>query len=183
MKMKISTVILLVSLNSIVQFHTVISTCETNIVAKNVHNDGRKFHLKDSGSNKYIMVESSTMLIRTVSSIEFEHLIQNEVTWFTACNGFTPIDSNSKHFDICIAGTEEKRLFFDETFNIFIFLNQETSHTVLTNYMPMRMRLIQNIRTNSFEYAGLFCNRGYLQLENISIGINTGTLTMLSIEE
>ena len=180
--MKISIAIL-VLLNSIVQFHTASSTCEANLVAKNSQNEGRKFHLKDSRSNKYIVVESSTMLIRTVSSAEFEHFKQNEITWFTACDGFKPINFSLDCFDICIAGTEDKRLFFDETFNIFMFLNQETRHTVLTPHLPMRLRLVQNVRINSFEYASLFCNKGHLQLENNSIGINTDTKTMLSIEE
>ena len=180
--MKISIVIL-VSLNSIVQFHTASSSCETNMVAKNIHNEGRKFHLKDSRSNKYMVVESSTMLIRTVSSAEFEHFIQNEITWFTACNGFTPINLLLHYFDICIAGTENKRLFFDETFNIFMFLNQETRPTVQTPHLPIRMRMVQNARTNSFEYASLFCSKGHLQLENNSIGINTFTGTLLTIEE
>ena len=38
-------IVILVSLNSILQFH---ATCETNMVAKNIHSEGRKFHLKDS---------------------------------------------------------------------------------------------------------------------------------------
>ena len=148
------------------------------MVAKNIQNEARKFHLKDSLSNKYIVVESSTMLIRTVSSAEFEHFKQNEITWFTACNDFKPINFSLHYVDICIAGTEDRRLFFDETLNIFLFLNQETR-----SQLPMRMRLSQNVRTNSFEYAILFCSKGHLQLENNSIGINTDTETMLSIEE
>ena len=180
--MKISIVIL-VSLNSILQFHTTSSTCETNMVAKNIYNEGRKFHLKDSRSDKYIVVESSTMLVRAISSAEFEHFIQNEITWFTACNDFKPINFLLHYYDICIAGTEDKRLFFEETLNIFLFLNQETRHTVVTPYLPMRMRVSQTVGTNSFEYAILFCSKGHLQLENNSIGINTDTETMLSIEE
>ena len=172
------TIVILVSLNSILQFHTASSTFETNMVAKNIHNEGRKFHLKDSRSNKYIVVESSTMLVRAISSAEFEHFIQNEITWFTACNDFKPINFSLHYVDICIAGTEDRRLFFDETLNIFLFLNQETR-----SQLPMRMRLSQNVRTNSFEYAILFCSKGHLQLENNSIGINTDTETMLSIEE
>ena len=181
--MKIS-IVKVVLLNSIVQFHTASSTCETNMVAKNIQNEARKFHLKDSRSNEYIVVESSTMLIRTVSSTEFEHFKQNEITWFTACNGFTPIyDDDLNHFEICIAGTENKRLFYDESFEIFMFLNQDTRYTVQQPHLPMKMRLVQNHRTNSFEYASLSCNRGHLQLENNSIKINADTETQLSIEE
>ena len=48
----------------------------------------------------------------------------------------------------------------------------------------MNMRLVPNVRTNSFEYASLSCNREQAeqrQLENSFIGI--GTETLLSIEE
>jgi hypothetical protein len=67
--MKLSIVIL-VLLNSIVQFHSVSSTCETNMVSNNIHNQAKKFHLRDSRNNQYIIVESNTMLLRTVSSAE-----------------------------------------------------------------------------------------------------------------
>jgi hypothetical protein len=182
--MKLSTVILFL-LNSIVQFHTVNSTCETNIVSNNIQNGAKKFHLKDSRNNQYLIVESNTLLLRTASSDKFEHFKQNEITWFTACNGFTPIsEDNSNHFEICIAGTEDKRLFYDETFGIFMFLNQETRHTDQTPRTLMNMRLVPNVRTNSFEYASLSFNGGQVgqrQLENSFIGI--GTETLLSIEE
>ena len=185
--MKIS-IVKLVLLNSIVQFHTASSTCETNIVSKNIHNNGRKFHLRDARSNQYLIVESDTMLLRTVSSAEFEHFQQNEITWFTDCNGFTPIfnvidDNSNPHFEICIAGTEDKRLFYDETFRIFMFLNQETRDTDQTPRTLMNMRLVQNVQSNSFEYASFPCSKGpgHLQLEYSSIGM--GTETLLSIEE
>ena len=181
--MKLSIVIL-VLLNSIVQFHTASSTCETNIVSNNIQNEAKKFHLKDSRNNQYLIVESNTLLLRTASSAKFEHFKQNEITWFTACNGFTPIyEDNSNHFEICIAGTEDKRLFYDETFGIFMFLNQETSRTDQTARRLMNMRLVPNVRTNSFEYASLFYNggQGHLQLENNFIGI--GAKTHFMIEE
>ena len=182
--MKLSIVILFL-LNSIAQFPTISSTCETNMVSNNIQNGAKKFHLKDSRNNQYLIVESNTLLLRTASSAEFEHFKQNEITWFTACNGFTPIsEDNSNHFEICIAGTEDKRLFYDETFGIFMFLNQETRHTDQTPRTLMNMRLVPNVRTNSFEYASLTFNRGQAgqrQLENSFIGI--GTETLLSIEE
>ena len=65
-----------------------------------------------------------------------------------------------------------------------MFLNQETRHTDQTPHTLMNMRLVPNVRTNSFEYASLSCNRVQTeqrQLENSFIGI--GTETLLSIEE
>ena len=176
--MKISTVIIIVLLNSTIQFHTASSTCETNMVSNNIQNEGRKFHLKDSRNNEYLIVESNTMLLRTVSSSDFEHFKQNEITWFAACNNFTPIyEDDPNLFEICLAGINEKRLFFDQTLGVFMFLNPhyQTSHLIIMN-----MRLVQNVRTISFDYASLSCNRGYLQVEINFIGI--GTETLLSIE-
>ena len=183
--MKVSSIAILVLLNSMVQFSTASSTCETNMVSDNIHNEARKFHLKDARNNQYIIVESNTMLLRTVTSAEFEHSKQNEITWFTECNDFTPINKdNSNHFVICIAGAEDKRLFYDESFGIFMFLNQETRQTDQTPHTVMNMRLVPNVRTNSFEYASLYCNRelGHLQFESNFIGIGS-TETLLSIEE
>ena len=187
-KMTLSIVVQLVLLSSIVQFPTASSTCETNIVPNNIHNNARKFHLRDSRSNQYLIVESDTMLLRTVSSAEFEHFQQNEITWFTDCNGFTPIynvndDIPNPHFEICIAGTEDKRLFYDETFHIFMFLNEETRDTDQTPRTLMNMRLVQNVQSNSFEYASFPCSKGpgHLQLDSNSIGM--GTETLLNIEE
>ena len=104
------------------------------------------------------------------------------------CNGFTPIynvndDNSNPHFEICIAGTEDKRLFYDETFRIFMFLNQETRDTDQTPRTLMNMRLVQNVQSNSFEYASFPCSKGpgHLQLDSNSIGM--GTETLLSIEE
>ena len=178
-EMKISILVILVLLNSTIQFRTVSSTCETNMVSNNIQNEGRKFHLKDSRNNQYLIIESNTKLLRTVSSADFEHFKQNEITWFTACNNYTPIyEDNSTLFEVCIAGLDDKRLFFDEILGIFMFVNPyyQTSHLLLMN-----MRLVQNVRTNSFEFASFSCHRGYLQLENNFIGI--GTKTLLSIEE
>ena len=64
-----------------------------------------------------------------------------------------------------------------------MFLNQETRHTDQTAHRLINMRLVPNVRTNSFEYTSLFYNggQGHLQLENNFIGIDTETL--LRIEE
>ena len=179
--MKISMAILVLQ-SSIVHVHTNSAICETNMVPKNVHNGDKKFHLKDARNNQYIIVESSTMLLRTVSSEEFENFKHSEITWFTGCNDFTPIyKDESNYFEVCIAGLNDKRLFFDETFGIFMFLNQDTKNTKQTTHSPMNMKLVQNVRKNSFEYASMFCDRGHLNLENHFLGI--GAETRLSIEE
>ena len=175
--MKISIVIL-VLLNSIVHFHTASSTCETKMVSNNIQNGAKKFHLKDSRNKQYLIVESNTLLLRTASSANFEHLKQNEITWFTACNNFAQIcEKDPSLFEICIAGIDDKRLFFDEILGIFMFLNPyyQTSYLLIMN-----MRLVQNVRTNSFEFASLSCDKGHLRIENGFIGI--GTETLLSIE-
>ena len=173
---------ILVLQSSIVHVHTNSAICETNMVQKNVHSGDKKFHLKDARNNQYIIVESSTMLLKTVSSEEFENFKHSEFTWFTGCNDFTPIyKDDSNHFEVCIAGINDKRLFFDETFGIFMFLNQDIKNTKHTTHLPMNMKLVQNVRKKSFQHASLFCERGHLHLENHFLGI--GAETLLSIEE
>ena len=128
------------------------------------------------------IVESSTMLLRTVSSAEFENFKQSEITWFTGCNDFTPIyKDDPNHFEVCIAGLNDKRLFFDERYGIFMFLNQDTKNTKQTTHLPMNMKLVSNVRKNSFKYASLFCDWGHLHLETHLLGI--GAETLLRIEE
>ena len=52
--------------------------CETLAVASNVAENGRKFHLRDSITNRYLIVEATTKVLRTVSFEEFQIVKQNE---------------------------------------------------------------------------------------------------------
>ena len=47
--------------------------CEEEAVSNNLANNGRKFHLRDSRTNQYLIVEASTGILRTVENEEFEH--------------------------------------------------------------------------------------------------------------
>ena len=59
---------------------------ENNAVAKNLAENGRKFHLKEARINQYIIVEANTHVLRTVTYNEFVYAKQNEITLITACN-------------------------------------------------------------------------------------------------
>ena len=65
--------------------------CEEQAVSKNLAYNGRKFHLRDPITNQYLIVEANTGILRTVENEEFEQAKFHEITWFTACNGFTQI--------------------------------------------------------------------------------------------
>ena len=43
------------------------------LVSKNEHFDGQKFHFRDTLQNQYLLVEPETMILRMVSSSDFEN--------------------------------------------------------------------------------------------------------------
>ena len=165
--------------------------CETEnlLVSRNFKSKSRKFHLKDKTHNQFLVVEASTMLLRMESSEQFESSKGHELTWFTACNDFMPSDSKkSFYFDICMAGLEEKRLYYDNLSNIFMFLKPKNTND--KRHYLMKMRLMQNENTRSFEYASIsmsdFTNEEedsstYLQVERHFVKM--GSETMLRIDE
>ena len=91
------------------------------------------------------------------------------ITWFTACNND---QINPSYFEICLAGIEDKRLFFVQDLDIFMFFNP--SDNVENRHKLMGMNLIEN-------KILIACSRGNLQLVGRKIGIGT-TGTMLQIE-
>ena len=153
----------------------------TTLVSKNLRSSARKFHLKDPNTDQYLIVEKNTMILRTVTSEEFDQSRQTEITWFTACNDFTAnpnSKSNSNRFEICIAGLEERRLFYDQSNGAFSFLSQKRTKNAL---LPMQLRLVKNEETHIYEYAAMFCSKGYLKIEKFFLGI--GRKTLFRIEE
>ena len=153
----------------------------TTLVSKNLRSSARKFHLKDPNTDQYLIVEKNTMILRTVTSEEFDQSRQTEITWFTACNDFTAnpnSKSNSNRFEICIAGLEERRLFYDRSNGAFSFLSQKRTKNAL---LPMQLRLVKNEETHIYEYAAMFCSKGYLKIEKFFLGI--GRKTLFRIEE
>ena len=152
----------------------------TALVSLNLKSSARKFHLKDPKTDQYLIVETNTMTLKTVTSEEFDQSRQTEITWFTACNDFTTIQNNKKsnRFEICMAGLEEKRLFYDQNNGGFSFLSQKPMENALS---PMQLRLVENEETNIYEYAAMFCSKGYLKIENNFLSI--GSETLFRIEE
>ena len=156
----------------------------TSLVSLNLKSSARKFHLKDPKTDQFLIVETNTMILTTVTSEEFDQTRQTEITWFTACNDFTAIqnriDNSNNYFEICIAGLEEKRLFYDHTFGIFSFLSQKPTKNAI---FPMQLRLVENEVTNGiYEYAAMFCSKGYLKIEKFFLGIGT-IETLFRLEE
>ena len=92
-------------------------------VLLNMGSSARKFNLKIPKTYQYLIVETKTLFLKTVTSEEFDQSRQNEITWFTACNGFTAIQNNKKsnNFEICIAGLEENACFIIKVMVAFHF--------------------------------------------------------------
>ena len=155
----------------------------TTLVSKNLRSSARKFHLKDPKTDQYLIVETKNMILKTVTSEEFDQTRQTEITWFTACKDFTAIENrentNSNHFEICIAGLEERRLFYDQSNGAFSFLSQKPTKNAI---LPMQLRLVENEVTHIYEYAAMFCSKGYLKIEKFFLGIGRKE-TLFRIEE
>ena len=160
----------------------IIPPVPTALVSLNMESSARKFHLKDPKTDQYLIVETNSMTLTTVTSEEFDQSRQTEITWFTACNDFTAIqnsnDNSNHYFEICIAGLEEKRLFYDHTFGIFSFLSQKPTKNAI---FPMQLRLVKNEETHIYEYTTMFCSKGCLRIEKDFLGI--GKETLFRIEE
>ena len=157
--------------------------CENHAVAQNIAENGRKFHLKDMRTNQYLIVEANTKVLRTVTLEEFEHAKQNEITWFTACNEFTQVFGDSaNHFEICMAGVENQRLYYNQIYAFFMFMKPQLRSAISIPYLPMNLRLVLNGRTNSIEQASLFCTRGHLEFKRNLIRIGS-VQSFLSVED
>ena len=128
-----------------------------HFVSRNHHSDDAfKFHLHDEENNHYLWLEPNTMMLRAVTAAEFEESKRDHMTWFTACNDFIPA-TDSQNFEICMAGIENHRLYYDEENKIFSFLpiSQRRSR-----HFPMSMNLISNKVTGRFEKSMMMCAKG-----------------------
>ena len=84
----------------------------------------QKFHLRDHNHNQYLKVQLGSMFLSLVDKSEHEEdqnlsekSKMSEITLFTGCNNFNDFNID----EICIAGNEEKRLFYDHKHDIFLF--------------------------------------------------------------
>ena len=153
--MKISLLLLILPLNLACVEQDIADLIRRNNVATPA--GPLKFHLHHQHTNQFLLVEPSTKLLRVVSSEEFDTEKQNNIAWFTACNNFQPTLESTSHFEICLSGIEDKRLFYDVQNEIFMLLpkdNQKTRHS------PMSVNLIRNKATGQFVKARLMNSIG-----------------------
>ena len=128
-----------------------------HFVSRNHHSDDAfKFHLHDEENNYYLWLEPNTMMLRAVTAAEFEESKRDHMTWFTACNNFIPT-TDSQNFEICMAGIENYRLYYDEQNKIFSFLPTSQRRN---RHFPMSMNLISNKVTGRFEKSMMMCAKG-----------------------
>ena len=78
--------------------------------------------MQDPKHNRYLIVETGTKLLMSVSSYEFEQKKSSALTWFTACNNFDMDMDVCEHCDLCLAGVMNHRLYFDEENQIIMHL-------------------------------------------------------------
>ena len=121
--------------------------------SRNHHSDDAlKFHLHDEENNYYLWLEPNTMMLRAVNAAEFEASKRDHMTWFTACNNFIPT-TDSQNFEICMAGIDNYRLYYDEQNKIFSFLPISQRRN---RHFPMNMNLI----SGRFEKSMMMCSKG-----------------------
>ena len=126
-----------------------------HFVSRNHHSDNAfKFHLHDEENNHYLWLEPNTMMLRAVTAAEFEESKRDHMTWFTACNNFIPA-TDSQIFEICMAGFEDYRLYYDEQNKIFSFLPISQRKN---RHFPMNMNLISG--TGRFDKSMMMCSKG-----------------------
>ena len=125
----------------------------SHFVSRNHHSDDvLKFHLHDEENNYYLWLEPNTMMLRAVTAAEFEASKRDHMTWFTACNNFIPT-TEPQIFEICMAGIENYRLYYDEENKIFSFLPISQRRN---RHFPMNMNLI----SGRFEKSMMMCSKG-----------------------
>ena len=60
-----------------------------------------------------------------VSSEEFERTKHRNLTWFTACDNFgNVIQTECINCELCLAGIENARLYYDKQFKVFILIRR-----------------------------------------------------------
>ena len=147
---KLLVLVLLISATSLACQHD-----RSHFVSRNDHsNDPLKFHLHDEEDNHYLWLEPNTMMLRSVTAAEFVASKRDHMTWFTACNNFIPT-TDSQNFEICMAGFEDYRLYYDEQNKIFSFLPISQRKN---RHFPMNMNLISG--TGRFDKSMMMCSKG-----------------------
>ena len=152
-----------------------------HFVSRNHHSDDAfKFHLHDEENNHYLWLEPNTMMLRAVAAAEFEESKRDHMTWFTACNNVIP-PTNSQNFEICMAGIENYRLYYDEENKIFMLLPSTQRQN---RHFPLSMTLISNKVTGRFERSRVMCSKGNFILDGQQLKIEENQApTVLRVDQ
>ena len=102
---------------------------------------------------------------------------QSSITWFTACDNFKGVEDQF-NFEVCLAGIEDKRLFYDEHHDIFMVL--DTNDKIENRHYPMNMNMIGNKATKQFEKASISCSMGNLNTGRSHVRIGAETILDLA---
>ena len=149
--------------------------------------------MQDPKLNRYIIVETGTKLLTSVSSYEFEQITSSALTWFTACNNFHTDMDECQYCDLCLAGVMNHRLYFDEENQIIMHLPKETQrqrhHKIKMQLFSQENVLATPWFNNMFNTSGIHhqsqlfrkaylrCFKGNLKLEHESLSLANGNET------
>ena len=101
------------------------------------------------------------MLLRVVSLDEFQSNHMQFLTWFTACNSVNTVFDECSNCDLCVAGIENHRVFYDTDFKIVMQLprNQQSPAARL---FKLQMSLLRRVDQNAIRAVHLYISRGNL---------------------
>ena len=149
--------------------------------------------MQDPKLNRYIIVETGTKLLMSVSSYEFEEIKSSALTWFTACNNFDTDIDECQYCDLCLAGVKNHRLYYDEAYQITMHLPKETQrqrhHKIKMQLFSQENVLATPWFNNMFNTSGIHqqsqlfrkaylrCFKGNLKLEHESLYLANGNET------
>ena len=152
--------------------------------------------MQDPKHNRYLMVETGTKLLISVSSYEFEQLKSRALTWFTACNNFDTEMDVCEHCDLCLAGVMNHRIYFDEENQIIMHLPKGkqcprhykikmkllSQEHVLATHRVNNMFNVSGIHHQSqlFRKAYLRCSKRNFIEENQSLQLADGDETAIA---
>ena len=105
------------------------------------------------------------MLLKVVSLDEFQSNHMQYLTWFTACNSVNTVFDECSHCDLCLAGIQNDRLFYDIDFRIIMQLprNQQSPAARLSK---VEMSLLRRIDDNTIRTVHLHISRSNFLTRN-----------------
>ena len=139
--------------------------------------------LQDPRTNEYLIVEPETKLLTLVRPEEFRRMEQKVLVWFTACDNFdNVILTECMNCEICLAGIENTRFYYDEIFQVIMYLPRDRK-------TQRHFRIDMNMVTESgsidhHPVTRLHCPKGNIvnEARHLKLAVGNANSTAFKIE-